>query len=307
MEERVEEGGDFLQVDASQETRLRTFAVEDRLMAVEAAVNRLHAVLVPGDKGQGAATQDTESKVRLPLPASPEPCTACMRCWCRATRHARALPPQATETKVQFLLGNPKALDCKNTCVHRPHARCFNAFQTLRQGVCRGLCGLLACLVRRFRRGAPRRIARWSGPGEPIRGLGAERPGCLWWGTPAPTEDAACASAMRLRPTCHVHYCDHCALVTTSTLCVWCTYYSRELVNLGIWASRNPFWHLCIVGTRLLSSSAPQKYICCRAECWHAAVFWAQSLVGQQLDTVVHVNCPRADALDSALCADDCP
>ena len=54
--------GERLQVDASQETRLRTFAVEDRLMAVEAAVNRLHAVLVPGDRGQGA--QDTESKVR---------------------------------------------------------------------------------------------------------------------------------------------------------------------------------------------------------------------------------------------------
>lgn len=52
-------------MDASQETRLRTFAVEDRLMAVEAAVNRLHAVLVPGDQGQGAAAQDTESKVRL--------------------------------------------------------------------------------------------------------------------------------------------------------------------------------------------------------------------------------------------------
>ena len=51
-------------MDASQETRLRTFAVEDRLMAVEAAVNRLHAVLVPGDKGQGAAIRDTETKVR---------------------------------------------------------------------------------------------------------------------------------------------------------------------------------------------------------------------------------------------------
>ena len=55
-------------MDASQETRLRTFAVEDRLMAVEAAVNRLHAVLVPGDQGQGAAAHDTESKVRLPCP-----------------------------------------------------------------------------------------------------------------------------------------------------------------------------------------------------------------------------------------------
>ena len=58
--------GEFLQVDASQETRLRTFAVEDRLMAVEAAVNRLHAVLVPGDKDQGAAAQADESKVCLP-------------------------------------------------------------------------------------------------------------------------------------------------------------------------------------------------------------------------------------------------
>ena len=53
-------------MDASQETRLRTFAVEDRLMAVEAAVNRLHAVLIPGDQGQGGAAQDSESKVRLP-------------------------------------------------------------------------------------------------------------------------------------------------------------------------------------------------------------------------------------------------
>ena len=51
------------QVDASEETRLRTFALEDRLVAIETAIANLHAVLVPGDKGQAVSNANAERKV----------------------------------------------------------------------------------------------------------------------------------------------------------------------------------------------------------------------------------------------------
>ncbi|KAK9839401.1 hypothetical protein WJX81_000001 [Elliptochloris bilobata] len=52
-------------VDASQETRLRTFALEDRLEAIETALTRLHDALLPGDKGRGAAGKAaTENKIQ---------------------------------------------------------------------------------------------------------------------------------------------------------------------------------------------------------------------------------------------------
>lgn len=51
------------QVDASEETRLRTFALEDRLVAVETAIANLHALLVPGDKGPATSVAAAESKV----------------------------------------------------------------------------------------------------------------------------------------------------------------------------------------------------------------------------------------------------
>ena len=42
---------------------MRTFALEDRLVAIETAIASLHAVLVPGDKGQAVSNANAERKV----------------------------------------------------------------------------------------------------------------------------------------------------------------------------------------------------------------------------------------------------
>jgi hypothetical protein len=52
-------------VDASEEVRLRTFAMEDRLQAIETALASLRAALVPGDRGQAAPGGQTEDKARV--------------------------------------------------------------------------------------------------------------------------------------------------------------------------------------------------------------------------------------------------
>jgi len=118
-------------VDASEEVRLRTFAMEDRLQAIETALASLRAALVPGDRGQAAPGGQTEDKARVAAHRSSLVCTA-----------ARLAPGHQNS-------------DCRPPTEPRAaYAACAEALFGL-TGACGG--------ERRSGKGRRRRSARWTG------------------------------------------------------------------------------------------------------------------------------------------------